>query len=85
MGAQWKQAGREINAQKKGQMVAKLVREIISHGTHADSFLDSQFMTIALSPFDTTPDGRYVLAICPTGASSRCRAVKTSIRISTNN
>jgi len=29
MGAQWKQAGREANAQKKGQMVAKLVREII--------------------------------------------------------
>ena len=29
MGAQWKQAGREINAQKKGQMVAKLVREIM--------------------------------------------------------
>ena len=29
MGAQWKQSGREINAQKKGQMTAKLVREII--------------------------------------------------------
>jgi YebC/PmpR family DNA-binding regulatory protein len=29
MGAQWKQAGREINAQKKGQMVAKLTREIM--------------------------------------------------------
>ena len=29
MGAQWKQAGREANAQKKGQMVAKMVREII--------------------------------------------------------
>ena len=29
MGAQWKQAGREINAQKKGQMTAKLVREIM--------------------------------------------------------
>jgi YebC/PmpR family DNA-binding regulatory protein len=28
MGAQWKQAGREIGAQKKGQMVVKLVREI---------------------------------------------------------
>lgn len=28
MGAQWKQAGREANAQKKGQMVMKLVREI---------------------------------------------------------
>jgi len=27
MGAQWKQSGREINAQKKGQMTAKLVRE----------------------------------------------------------
>ena len=25
MGAQWKQAGREINAQKKGQLTAKLV------------------------------------------------------------
>ena len=29
MGAQWKQAGREANAQKRGQMVAKLVREIL--------------------------------------------------------
>src|SRR5467141_2125516 len=29
MGAQWKQAGREANAQKKGQLVAKLVREIM--------------------------------------------------------
>jgi YebC/PmpR family DNA-binding regulatory protein len=29
LGAQWKQAGREINAQKKGQMTAKLVREIM--------------------------------------------------------
>src|SRR6185295_17359522 len=29
MGAQWKQAGREINAQKKGQVVVKLVREIM--------------------------------------------------------
>ena len=29
MGAQWKQAGREANAQKKGQMVAKLTREIM--------------------------------------------------------
>ena len=29
MGAQWKQAGREANAKKKGQMTAKLVREIM--------------------------------------------------------
>lgn len=29
MGAQWKQAGREANAQKRGQMVVKLVREIL--------------------------------------------------------
>ena len=29
MGAQWKQAGREASAQKKGQMVAKLVREMM--------------------------------------------------------
>jgi len=29
MGAQWKQAGREANAQKRGQVVVKLVREII--------------------------------------------------------
>ncbi len=29
MGAQWKQSGREANAKKKGQMTAKLVREII--------------------------------------------------------
>ena len=29
MGAQWKQAGREANAQKRGQHVVKLVREIL--------------------------------------------------------
>jgi YebC/PmpR family DNA-binding regulatory protein len=29
MGAQWKQAGRELNAQKRGQLVVKLVREIM--------------------------------------------------------
>jgi YebC/PmpR family DNA-binding regulatory protein len=29
MGAQWKQAGREASAQKKGQMVSKLVRELM--------------------------------------------------------
>jgi len=29
MGAQWKQAGREANAQKKGQMTAKLFRELM--------------------------------------------------------
>jgi YebC/PmpR family DNA-binding regulatory protein len=29
LGAQWKQAGREANAQKRGQMVIKLVREIV--------------------------------------------------------
>src|SRR6266481_8467707 len=29
MGAQWKQAGREANAQKKGQVIGKLVREIL--------------------------------------------------------
>jgi YebC/PmpR family DNA-binding regulatory protein len=29
MGAQWKQAGREANAQKKGQITVKLVREIM--------------------------------------------------------
>src|SRR6266568_7748767 len=29
LGAQWKQAGREANAQKRGQLVVKLVREII--------------------------------------------------------
>ncbi len=29
MGAQWKQAGREANAQKRGQMVVKLTREIM--------------------------------------------------------
>jgi|GEM_PF-5198501 len=27
MGAQWKQAGRKINAHKKGQMVVKLVSD----------------------------------------------------------
>lgn len=29
MGAQWKQAGREANAQKRGQLVSKLVRELV--------------------------------------------------------
>src|SRR5437868_2460706 len=29
MGAQWKQAGREANAQKNGQLVSKLVRKIM--------------------------------------------------------
>jgi YebC/PmpR family DNA-binding regulatory protein len=29
LGAQWKQAGREANAQKRGQMVVKLTREIM--------------------------------------------------------
>jgi YebC/PmpR family DNA-binding regulatory protein len=29
MGAQWKQSGREANAQKRGQMTVKLVREIL--------------------------------------------------------
>jgi YebC/PmpR family DNA-binding regulatory protein len=29
LGAQWKQAGREANAQKRGQMIVKLVREIM--------------------------------------------------------
>lgn len=29
MGAQWKQAGREANAQKRGQLTVKLVREIV--------------------------------------------------------
>ncbi len=29
MGAQWKQAGREVNAQKRGQMVGKIVKEIL--------------------------------------------------------
>jgi YebC/PmpR family DNA-binding regulatory protein len=29
MGAQWKQAGREANAQKKGQLVSKLTRELM--------------------------------------------------------
>jgi len=43
-----------------------------SHGTHAFSFPPSQFMTIHLAPFDTTPEGHYVLVICPTTATSRC-------------
>jgi hypothetical protein len=43
-----------------------------SPGTHAFSFPPSQFMTIHLTPFDTTPDGRYVLAVCPLTATSRC-------------
>ena len=43
-----------------------------SKGTHSSSFPPSQFMTIHLMPFDTTPDGRYVLVICPETATSRC-------------
>src|SRR6185436_15651340 len=43
-----------------------------SHGTHSFSFPPSQFMTIHLGPFDTTPENQYVLAICPTTAMSRC-------------
>jgi sulfatase modifying factor 1 len=43
-----------------------------SHGTHEDSFPPSQFMVIHLSPFDTTTQGSYVVALCPTSATSRC-------------
>jgi hypothetical protein len=43
-----------------------------SHGTHRISFPPSQFMGILLAPFDTTPDGHYLLAVCPTSATSRC-------------
>jgi hypothetical protein len=43
-----------------------------SHGTHEISFPPSQFVTIQLFPFDTTPEGKYVLAVCPTSATSRC-------------
>ena len=43
-----------------------------THGSHAFSFPPSQFMAIALAPFDVTPDGRYELAVCPTSATSRC-------------
>jgi hypothetical protein len=43
-----------------------------SHGSHQFSFPPSQFMTIHLAPFDTTPAGSYVLAVCPTSATSRC-------------
>ena len=49
MGAQWKQAGREINAQKKGQMTAKLVREIMvaaKLGGHLAFFLRVDFASI---------------------------------------
>ena len=43
-----------------------------SHGTHAVSFPPSQFETIQLAPFDTTPEGKYVLVICPITAKNRC-------------
>ena len=43
-----------------------------THGTHDGSFPPSQFMVIQLSPFDTTAQGTYVLALCPTSATSRC-------------
>jgi len=41
MGAQWKQAGREANAQKKGQLVVKLVREIMVAAKLGGPDLDS--------------------------------------------
>lgn len=43
-----------------------------SPGTHKFSFPPAQFMTIHLAPFDTTPENRYVVAICPTTALSHC-------------
>jgi hypothetical protein len=43
-----------------------------SYGTHPISFPPSQFMTIHLSPFDTTPSGKYVLVVCPMNATSNC-------------
>jgi hypothetical protein len=43
-----------------------------THGTHAVSFPPSQFEAIQLFPFDVPPDGHCELAICPTGATSRC-------------
>jgi hypothetical protein len=46
-----------------------------SHGTHATSSPPSQYMAISLVPFDTTPDGHYVLAVCPANATSRCDCV----------
>jgi hypothetical protein len=46
-----------------------------SHGTHAVSFPDSGFMVILLAPFNLTTDGRYVLAVCPKSATSRCDCV----------
>ena len=42
MGAQWKQAGREANAQKRGQMVVKLVREIMVAAKLGGADPDSQ-------------------------------------------
>src|SRR5262249_18821593 len=43
-----------------------------SKGTHAISFPPSPFMTIHLVPFDQTPEGKYVLALCPTTVMSHC-------------
>jgi hypothetical protein len=42
------------------------------HGTHKFSFPPSQFMVIDLTPFDTTAQGNYVFALCPTNATRRC-------------
>ncbi|HVW25207.1 MAG TPA: hypothetical protein VHC69_07525 [Polyangiaceae bacterium] len=44
-----------------------------THGTHPVSFPPSQFEVIQLIPFDETPDGRYEIAVCPTGATNRCQ------------
>jgi hypothetical protein len=54
-----------------------------SPGAHAFSFPPSQFMTIHLSPFDTTPEGRYVLVVCPTTATSRCDCAFDAFAIAT--
>jgi len=53
-----------------------------SHGTHDFSFPPSQFMTIHLAPFDTTPTGKYVLAICPKNAASRCDCAFDAFNVS---
>jgi hypothetical protein len=47
MGAQWKQAGREASAHKKGQMVVKLVREITAADVGCAAAIDAERYLIA--------------------------------------
>ena len=65
MGAQWKQAGREANAQKRGQIVAKLVREIMVAAKLGGADAESNPRLAAV------PDARdkNILRLCDNGVA----------------